>query len=87
MQGGIGWQRRPVREDETSIAATHDVELDHVDTVRGGDLDRGEAVLGPERRCTAMADPDDVAVAAEQVHQGRRRMTTTARSSESSPPE
>ena len=76
-----------MREHEPAVEAAHDVELDHVGAVRGSGLDRRQAVLGRERCRAPMADQDHVPVAPEQLHQGTRRMTTTARSSESSPPE
>ena len=62
------------------------VELDGVGAAGSGRLDRGEARLGRERRRAAMADAHDSAPASKQLHQPVRRITTTARSSDSSPP-
>ena len=62
------------------------VELDRVGAAGSRGLDRGEAVLRRERRRAPMADADDAACAPEQLHQLRRWITTTARSSDSSPP-
>ena len=84
---GAGGHNRVMGEDERSVGASSDVELDGVDTVRSRRLDPGQAVLGRQRRRAAVADQDDAAVAPQQLHQETRRMTTTARSSDSSPPE
>jgi len=62
------------------------VELDRVHAAGSRRLDRSEAVLRRERRRAPVADADDSACAPEQLHQLRRWITTTARSSESSPP-
>src|SRR5205823_3735166 len=81
----VGRQLRPVREHERAVIIPQHVELDRVEPVLPSDLDRCERVLARERGRAAVADAHDAALPAVKIHHCRR-MTTTARSSASSPP-